>query len=197
MSLNNADPWVEPFRHGSQALDGPRRQVDHGIDEQDAGWRSQGQGQVHQVVNAYCVVELLQVDHAEGCVHTALCSCLSHGTSDQTAAECRRSFDCLVPRANTLSAPRLHRGLADFLPYADQHWEEAQWSVSVVGFGLSIIDVPNTCHGQDLVEDVGELLAAPVRKGEEVGWSERVLSFACSSSRCSLSCVAHGRCDDE
>ena len=53
------------------------------------------------------------------------------------------------------------------------------------GLGLSMIDAPNNCHGQvpafvDLVEDVGELLAAPVWKGEEVGWSAHILPFACS-----------------
>ena len=97
-------------------------------------------------------------------------------------------LDCLVPRASKFSAPRLHGVLADFLPNANRHWEEAKRSVGCVGFGFE----HDRCAQQlprpgarlfDPVEDVGELLAAPFWKGEEVGWSQYILPFACSSSR--------------
>ena len=123
-------------------MNGPRRHEGHEIDEQDAGWRSQRQGHVHKVVNANCVVKRLQVDHGGGYVHTAFCGSLSHGTPNQGVVESGRSFDCLVPRDSTLSAPYLARGVRTII------WRRHKGLSVLSALGLSIIDVPNNCHGQ-------------------------------------------------
>ena len=99
---------------------------------------SQRQGHVHQVVK-----ELFQ---GKGCVHSTLCSCLRHGTSDERASECRRSFDCLVLRASPLSA-RPAWEVGDFSPIREPSLEGGRGSV-LSGLGPSIINVPNSCHGQ-------------------------------------------------
>ena len=66
---------------------------------------------------------------AESIQHSAAASAMAHRIRAQLSAG--GSFDCLVPRASTFSAPSVHGRLADFLPYANHHWEEAH--------GLSVV----------------------------------------------------------
>ena len=81
------DPRVEPLRDCSEVLDGAQRQTCHEVNEQNASWGLERQGHVHEVIDAYRVVELLQIDHGKGCVHPVFGRCLRHGALDERAAE--------------------------------------------------------------------------------------------------------------
>ena len=98
--------WVS----GGTVLDGRRRQVNHEVNEQDTGWRFQCQRRVHQVIDPDRVVEPLEVDHGECCVHPAFCWCHRHGVADERATE---------PRATSFSAPSLYGRQGDHFPDAD------------------------------------------------------------------------------
>ena len=110
-------------------LDSPRRQVRHEVDEQNARLCLERQGHIDEMVDAYRVVELLQIDHGEGCVHSELGCCFRHCAANERTPERRGAFNCLIPRSGPLPAPRLHGGLADLFPNTDHHWKQSQRSV--------------------------------------------------------------------